>query len=318
MFALVLAIALLIANEVVLPSFLGYSNWVTNISSFAPFAVLAIASTPSIMTGGGGLDLSIAPSANLANIVLVTGLLVHPQLSSAWIAIPLTLLLTTILGLFNGVMTAVFRLSPIVLTVGMLLLLTGFNAAVAPLPVSVTTPWVQALSGSLGPIPWGLILVLIPVGLWMLLRLTPFYSTLYFVGGDPVTAYSAGVNVTAVRATAYAIGGLFAGIAGLALTAVFQASDPNIGFQYALIAIAAVAIGGTPIAGGGRGGILGSVLGAAVIFLLQNVLILAHVSDQWEQVGYGALLIIGATAGAVMAAPPRTPRVARAARAVSS
>lgn len=313
LFALVLTVALLIANVIALPSFIDQDNWATNFATLAPFAVLAVASTPAVMTGGGGIDLSVAPSANLANVVLVTGLLANSALSSPFVAIPIILAMTTLIGLFNGVMIAVFRLPPVVLTVGMLILLTGVVGAAAPVPVSVTTHWVQTLNGELGPVPWGLILILIPVGLWSLLRFTPFFSTLYFVGGDPATAYSAGVNVVLVRVLAYTIGGLFAGIGGLALTAVFQTSDANIGFQYALIAMAAVALGGTPIGGrGGRGGVLGAVLGASVIYLLQNFLVLIHVDNQWLQVGYGGLLIIGATAGALMATPPRTPRATAA------
>jgi len=308
LFALVLGIALFVANVIALPSFVAVDHWDTTLATFAPFAILAVASTPAIMTGDGGLDLSIAPSANLANVVLVIELLSHPTLASPWIAIPIMVGVSTLVGLFNGFLIAVFRVSPVVLTVGMLLFLIGLNARIAPVPTPATASWVQALNGSLGPVPWGLILIAIPLVLWTLTRLTPFYETLYFVGGNSATAYSAGVRVTAVKIAAYAIGGLFAGIGGVAITAVFQASDPNVGFQYSLIAFAAVALGGTPLGTGGRGGVVGSVLGAAVIYLLENLLILAHVSNQWLQVAYGALLIVGATVGAAMAAPPKQPR----------
>jgi ribose transport system permease protein len=116
------------------------------------------------------------------------------------------------------------------------------------------------------------------------------------------------VNVTAVRVLAYAIGGLFAGVGGLAMTALLSGGDPNLGLHYALIALAAVALGGTPIGLGGRGGMIGSLLGAAVIFLLQNLLIVSHVSNVWLQVAYGAMLAVGVIVGARMTAPPRTPR----------
>jgi len=308
LFALILTVVLFIGNVIALPAFVSVSNWDTNLITFAPFAVLAVASTPAIMTGAGGLDLSIAPSANLANIVLVVELLSNEHLSSPWIAVPIVLALTTAIGLFNGFVVTVLRVPPVVTTVGMLLLLLGLNARIAPLPVSATAQWVQSLHGDLGPIPWGLILIVIPLVLWSLTRLTPFYSTLYLVGGNAATAFSAGVNVTAVRIAAYGIGGFFAGIGGLAITAVFLTSDPNIGFEYSLIAMAAVALGGTPIGVGGRGGVLGSTLGAAAIYLLQNLLILSHVSNAWLQVGYGALLIVGATLGGLVAMPVRPPR----------
>jgi ribose transport system permease protein len=309
LFSLILMVALFVANVIALPAFVSVDNWATNVATFAPFAVLAIASTPAILTGNGGIDLSIAPSANLANIVLVVELLPHATLSQPEIAIPIVLLMTSAIGLFNGFLVAVMRLPPVVATVGMLLLLLGLNSRVGPLPVPVTTQWVHSLNGSLGPVPWGGILIAIPLVIWSLTRLTPFHRTLYLVGGNQATAFSAGVNVTAVRMIAYTFGGLFAGIGGLALTAVFQTSDPNIGFQYSLIALAAVALGGTPLGVGGRGGVLGSLLGAAVIYLLQNLLLVSHVSNVWLQLVYGALLVLGVVAGALVSAPPRQPRV---------
>ena len=308
LFALVLSIGLFIGNVIALPAFVSVGNWDVNLGAFAPFAILAVASTPAIMTGAGGLDLSIAPIANLVNVVLCVELLPRDYLSSPWLAIPIVLALSTAIGVFNGFVISVLRVPAVVTTVGMLLILLGVNAKVAPVPAVVSEPWVKALHGDLGPIPWALILIAIPLVLWALTRLTPFYSTLYLVGGNAATAFSAGVNVTAVKIVAYGTGGLFAGIGGLAITAVFLSDDPNIGFQYALIAMAAVAIGGTPIGTGGRGGVLGSMLGAAVIYLLQNLLIVSHVSNAWLQVVYGALLIVGAAIGGLVAMPVRPPR----------
>jgi ribose transport system permease protein len=312
LFALVLAAGLLVGNVIALPAFVAVDHWDVNLATFAPFAILAVASTPAVMTGSGGIDLSIAPLANLANVVLVVWLLAHPGLDSPWAAIPLVLALTTAVGVVNGLLVTVLRIPPVVETVGMLLILLGLNARISPLPVAVDASWVRSLHGSLGPVPWGLILIAAPLALWGLLRLTPFPATLYAVGGNAATAYSAGVSVGAVRVIAYGTGGLFAGIAGLALTSVFLTSDPNIGFQYVLVATAAVAVGGTPIGTGGRGGVLGSVLGAAVIYLLQNVLIVTHVPNAWLQVAYGALLVTGAVLGAALAARgTATPAVPR-------
>ena len=309
-FALVIAVALFVANLIALPAFVSVGNWDTNWSTFAPFAILAVASTPAVLTGGGGLDLSIAPSANLANIVLVLYLIPHSPWSSWWLAIPVMLALSTAIGVFNGVLVAVLRYPPVVATVGMLLLLLGLNTRLVPFPVPVLTPWVQGLSGDIGPVPWGLVLIAIPLVLWSLLGLTPFLRTLYLVGGNAATAYSAGVNVAVVKVAAYGIGGFFAGIGALALTALVQTDDPNLGLQYSLIALAAVALGGTPIGMGGRGGVLGSMLGAAVIYLLQNLLIVSHVQNNWLQVVYGAMLIAGAVVGARVTGPPRAARAA--------
>jgi len=314
LFAGLLALILFVANVVKLPAFVSVENWDANLIAFAPFAILAVASTPAVLTGQGGIDLSIAPLANLVNVVLVIHLLDSPTLSSPWVAIPIVLALSTGVGLVNGVLVGVLRYQPVIATVGGLLVLLGLNLKLAPVPMPATAGWVQELHGNLGPVPWGLILIALPLLGWSALRFTPFHRTLYFVGGNATTAYSAGVNVTAVRVVAYAIGGLFAGVGGLALTALLSGAEANLGLQYALIALAAVALGGTPIGIGGRGGVIGSLLGAAVIFLLQNLLIVSHVSNVWLQVAYGAMLAIGVIVGARMTAPPRPPRASARAR----
>jgi ribose transport system permease protein len=302
---MLLAVALLIANIIALRAFVAKSNWDANFATFAPIAILAIAATPAVMTGSGGLDLSIAPSANLVNVVLVTDLLPHPILSSPWIAIPLMLAMSAGIGLINGLAVTIMRVPPVVATVGMLLLLTGLVTQIAPLPTTVTAGWMNDLHGDLAGVPWGLILIAIPLAIWGLLRRTPLISSLYLVGGHAPSAYSAGINVTAVRITAYTLGGLFAGIGGIAITATILTSDTTIGLTYALIAMAAVALGGTPVGIGGRGGVLGSLCGAATIYLLQNFLILINVNSNLMQVAYGVLLIVGAVLGGLLARAPK-------------
>ncbi len=308
LFAGLLAAVLLIGNIIQLPAFVSRDNWDANLIAFAPFAILAIASTPAVLTGQGGIDLSIAPLANLVNVVLIAYILPSTTFGHAWLAIPTVLALSTAVGLFNGFLVGVFRYQPVIATLGVLIALLGVNLKIMPVPLPTTVGWVAEMRGDLGPIPWGVILIALPLVAWAALRLTPFHRTLYFVGGNAATAYSAGVNVTLVRLYAYAIGGLFAGVGGIALTVLLGSGDAHLGLQYALIALAAVALGGTPIGLGGRGSVIGSLLGAAVIFLLQNLLIVSHVSNVWLQVSYGAMLAIGVIVGARLTAPPGRPR----------
>jgi ribose transport system permease protein len=312
-FAGLLAAILLVANIIELPAFVAVRNWDQNLIAFAPFAILAIASTPSVLTGQGGLDLSVAPLANLVNVVLVVELLPSATFRQAWLAIPIVLALSAAVGLANGFLVGVLRYQPVIATLGVLLVLLGVNLKIAPTPATAFVPWVTALHGDLGPVPWGLLLILLPLLAWSALRFTPFHRTLYFVGGNPATAFSAGVNVTRVRLIAYAIGGLFAGVGGIALTALLDTGDANLGLQYTLIALAAVALGGTPIGVGGRGGVFGSLLGAASIFLLENLLIVSHVSNLWLQVAYGAMLAVGVVLGSRLIAAPRPRSRARTA-----
>lgn len=205
-------------------------------------------------------------------------------------------------------LVAVLRYEPVIATLCALFIVAGADLKLAPRPIAAESNWTRELGGSLGPIPGALLTILAPIVIWLLLQRTSYYRTLYAVGGNDATAFSAGVNVAAVRVIAYALGGLFAAIGGIALVALIQSADANIGPSYILIALAAVALGGTPIGPGGRGGLLGSFLGAATLYLVQNLISTLHVNVLWLQFVYGAMLVGAVVLGAAMTAPPRAPR----------
>lgn len=298
MFALLLAILLLVANLIAEPNFGKPSNWPEQLATLAPFALLAMASTPSILSGGGGVDISVGPLAIVINTMLVVWFLPHSGLDSAFVAIPLLLLIGAGVGAINGVLVAVLRYQPVIATLCGFFVLAGVASTIAKSPESVqNVQWLQDLGNQVGPIPGALILMGIPVAVWLILSRTSFHRGLYAVGGNDTTAYSSGVNVTAIRIIAYALGGMFAATAGIALTAVVSSTQAgNVGL-YTLVALAAVALGGTPL-GGGRGGLLGSVLGAACIYELQTLLSALSVSATYNQAVYGALLVVGVVVGA--------------------
>jgi ribose transport system permease protein len=179
----------------------------------------------------------------------------------------------------------------------MFFVLAGASLKVAPTPESATANWTSNLT----TLPGAVIAIAVPVALWLALRRTSFVRTLYAVGGDDATAFSAGVNVQAVQVLAYTLGGLLAAIAGLCLAALLQSADASLGTQYTLVALAAVALGGTPF-GGGRGGMLGSILGAACIFLMQDLLTSLDVSVFYLNIIYGGLLLVGVILGAQLTA----------------
>lgn len=297
-FALVLALVLVVANGVAQPSFLHPGQWPALLGNLAPFAILGMASTPPILSGGG-VDISPGPLATLVNCVLVAVLIQH-GLGAPAIAIPLLLALGIVVGVVNGILVAVVRLQSVIATLGTLFIHTGLALKIAPNPTSVTEGWIGPLAGEIGGwFPGAVLTIGAPALVWLALRRTAFVRNLYAVGGDEVAAFSAGVKVTAVRIGAYAIAGLFAAIGGIALTALIQSSESSLGTSYALIALAAVSLGGTSLAGG-RGGVLGSFFGACAIFLLQELLSAVGVSANYLQLAYGSLLILGVVSGAVM------------------
>jgi ribose transport system permease protein len=296
-FALGLAALLLAVNVIAQPSFASPGNWAAELAIFAPFALVAMASTPAILAGGGGLDISVGPLAVVVNTVLIYWLLPHSATRDWVVAVPILLALGVAVGALNGVLIAKLRYQPVIATLCSFFILSGVALAVAPQPKTTTTGWLVSLGSTVGPIPGALILLAIPTAVWIGLGRTSFHRVLYGAGGNDVAAYSAGVDVARVRISAYALGGLFAAIAGIALTALTLSTQADDGSAYTLIALAAVAIGGTPI-GGGRGGLLGSALGAICIFEMQTLLSALNVSADWDQAVYGALLVIGVVVAA--------------------
>jgi ribose transport system permease protein len=302
-FALVLAVALLVANQLARSSFGAWNSWPANLADFAPFALAAMATTPAVLSGAGGIDISIGPSLNLVSVLLV-GILIPHGLGSVWVAVPIVIGLGAFVGALNGVLVGIFRFQAVLATLCVLFVLTGVGLAILPEPTSGTIGWLTSLGTKVGPVPGGLILILIPVVIWAAFGRTAFKRSLYSVGGDDLAAYSAGVNIAAVRIIAYTLGGIFAALAGIALAAATQSADPNQATQYTLPAIAAVAIGGTSLMGG-RGSLVGSILGAAIMFMLQTLLDSLQVNANWLQVAYGAILVGALVLGYYISAGPK-------------
>ena len=206
-FALLLTVALLVANAIAQHSFLTPGNWPALIGTLAPFVLVALASTPPILGGGGGIDISVGPLAALVNCLFVQVLVPH-GVSSAGAAIPILLILGVAVGTVNGLLVVVVRLQPVIATLAMFFVLSGIALDVAPNPVTLPAGnWTLRLATSIGGVPGGLITMAAAAAIWLGLRRTAYVRTLYAVGSDDVAVFSAGVNVGLVRVGAYMLTG---------------------------------------------------------------------------------------------------------------
>jgi len=198
------------------------------------------------------------------------------------------------LGLFNGLVITRFRLPPFVATLGTLSIARG-----------LTRLWtggfpITGLGKEFGYIGtghfWG-----VPMPVWIsaalvivfavATRRTRFGRYLYAVGGNERAAMLSGLNVGRIKLLVYTLGGGLAAVAGLLVTARVDSATPNAGISYELDSIAAVVIGGTSLSGG-RGSILGTVLGCLIIGVLNNGLVLLAVSPDWQLVVKGLVIIL--------------------------
>jgi ribose transport system permease protein len=301
-FALVLAAVLLIINLIVSPSFLTPERLQTTLATFAPFVLVGFASTPAILSGG--VDISVGPLATFVNCLFVAVLLPR-GLGGWWSAIPILLIVSAGVGAITGVLVAIARLHPVVASTGVLFILVGLSITISNNPVTAPLNWSDGLATGYGWFPGAIITIGIVALIWFALRRTAFVTNLLATGESDVSAYGSGVNVSTVRILAYAFGGLFAGVAGIALSALLQSSQSSLSNTYALLGLAAAVLGGTSL-GGGKGGLLGTFFGALAIYLLQQLLTAFSVQPSLVQFAYGLALVIGVLLGATLLNPRLT------------
>lgn len=281
-------------------NFLTVDNGLNVLRQISINLCLSIGMTMVILSGG--IDLSVgsvlAFSGAFAAGLLKNGL---PMPSTDYVLqfTPLGAVVAGVgvggaLGWVNGLMITRFRLPPFVATLGMLSVARGLTRLwTGGFPITDLGPEFTFMGSGywLGiPLPVWISAALVALFVVVTQR-TRFGRYLYAVGGNERAAKLSGVNVERVKRNVYLLGGALAGVAGLLATARQNAADPKIGDGYELESIAAVVIGGTSLSGG-RGSILGTVLGCLIIGVLRNGLVLLGVSPDWQMVVKGCVILI--------------------------
>jgi ribose transport system permease protein len=255
--------------------------------------VLAAGMTIVILTGG--IDLSVG---SILAVSAMAAVIVSKIPGWGLLGIPAALLCGLLFGSINGALIAFLRLPPFIVTLGSLTAVRG----VARLMGGDTTvfnpqlPFAFIGNGYLFGVPWLVIVALVVIVVcWYVLRRTVLGVHIYAVGGNADAARLTGIKVWAVLLFAYAASGVLAGLGGvMAAARLYAANGLQLGQSYELDAIAAVILGGTSFVGG-IGSIWGTLVGALIIAVLTNGLILVGVSDIWQFIVKG-LVIVGAVA----------------------
>ena len=305
--SLVALAALVVFNILFTPNFVSVGTFNANMTQVATIVIVAVGMTFVIATGG--IDLSVGSLMAIAGVLAPLFLLEGQQFGAPAVglalAIVVPLIATTVLGAFNGTLVTVVGLQPIIAT---LVLYLG-GRGIAQLLVNGELRELRNLGSPMVPnfefIGLGqvlgirfqiiVMLVVVVVAMWVL-RATTFGRYVLATGGNPAAARLAGVPVNQIKLTVYCISGFLAGLAGLVVVAINRSSDPHrVGEYMELDAIAAVAVGGTPLMGG-RATILGTFIGAMIIQLLRFTLIAHNIPD-----GITRMVIAGAIVVAVLA-----------------
>lgn len=251
---------------------------------------LALALT--IVLIAGGIDLSVGSVLSMA-AALTMGL----QPYGTWLAVLVALLFGAAVGLVNGLLVTKGRIVPFIATLGTMTVVRGIMLTYTrqqPIPGhdAAFTFWG---AGSLGPIPVPILIVLaICVAVHILLAYTQFGRNLYAVGGNLEAAFLAGIDVVRNKVLAFVLSGLLAAVSGVLIASRLNSSTVHIGLDSGLWAIAAAIIGGASLTGG-KGSVLGAVLGVVTLGVLVNGMNLLGVHTYY-QIGIRAIILISVVA----------------------
>jgi ribose transport system permease protein len=271
------------------PNFFTVSNIPIVLRNASFVGLVALGQTLVLLIGG--IDLSIGAAAGLSAVVgalMLTKVGINP-----YAVFLLTALFGLLLGFFNAAFVAKLRLNPFIVTLASGEIFAGLNLVITQgYPVRPLGPTFRAVGqGEIYGLP---VPVLIFVGaglvLWWVLSRTRFGRNIYAVGGNRDAANLVGIRVSRVEFLVFGLAGMFAAMAGILYASRMDAAQPSVGEGWMLSAITAAIIGGTSLRGG-EGSVVGTVLGAVLLTVLQNGTVLLNVSGYWQRVIIGSVVL---------------------------
>jgi len=289
------------------PQFLSTSNIIIMSKHVAINAILAIGMTFVILTGG--IDLSVGSIVGMTAMIaggLINEGLIIPQLGiiiypHTWMIVVISLIVGTLMGAISGVIITRFNVAPFIATLGMLYVARGIaglrnNGYTFPnligRPEYGNTGFPVLGAGEFLGINYSIwLMIAFTIVAYIVTTRLPFGRHVYAVGGNERAAELSGVRISRTKVIVYSISGFCSALVGLIIASQLVAAHPATGEAFELNAIAAVVLGGTSLAGG-RGSMGGTLIGAFVIGVLGDGLVMMGVSSFWQKVIKGAVIIL--------------------------
>lgn len=291
---LILVVMCLLLSLAVGEKFLSTSNFTSVIRQFSFYAIMATGMLLVIITGG--IDLSVGSVFAFSSII--TCLAITKWGVPVFFSILLGMLAGALFGYANGCLITVLKLPPFIATLGTMSIARGLSYGITggypigSLPDSFKFMGLGTVGFGKMQIPMPIILMIVLALIFaFFLRKTIVGRWIYAIGGNEEAARIAGVRVDRTKRLVYALCGLMASIAGIATAARLGVGQSTAGQGYEMDAIAAVIIGGASV-NGGVGTVMGPVLGAAIMGVLRNGLVLMNVSAYWQQAVLGVVIVV--------------------------
>ncbi|HET8599952.1 MAG TPA: ABC transporter permease [Segeticoccus sp.] len=281
------------------PDFFSYGNVTSILFSTVVIGTLALGTTFVIITSG--IDLSIG--TGMALCAVMAGVFITNMGMPIALGVPLTILFGGLIGLVNGFNVAILKIPPFIATLAMMLVAQGLALVIshsAPIYFSDSPGYVKISTGNIIPNFPNAVLVLAAAAVisGVLLTRTILGRYTYSIGSNEEATGLSGINVRKWKIVIYAFAGLFIGLAGVMISARLGSAQPATGMGYELQAIAAVVIGGTSLAGG-KGSIVGTVIGALIISVINNGLQIMSIPQEWQNVILGVVILFAVYADMV-------------------
>ncbi len=288
--AILVGLIYLVKPDVISPGWVGVT-----IRAAIPLAILAACQTLTFLTGG--IDLSVGAVASMSGFVVAT--LVGPQ--GLAVAIIVALLIAALTGFLTGVGVGVFKVHPLIMTLGMSLVVLGL-ANVWQLVMVQTGSGVPDIlrwlgSGTTFDVVPNALLVFLPVAAFvlLLLRRTGYGRLLYAIGDNPVASRLSGARSWQVLIVLYMLSAMLAALAGFLFSGLTNVASVTLVDSSVLPSVAAAVIGGTSIMGG-RGGYGGTIVGALILTVLTSLLSILGLPEAVRQVLFGSIIVLVAAA----------------------
>jgi ribose transport system permease protein len=253
--------------------------------------VTIVACGQTFVLTSGGIDLSVGSVLGLSSIIMAWT--INHGINTAG-AIAVCLFFGTMVGFINGFLITRLKLPPFIITLGMASIAKGFVLVITKgYAIMFNNPFIIALgqdSWGIFPIMVLFLPIVVIISHW-LYNYTVFGNRVKSIGGNETASRLSGINVRSNKVLTYALCGLFCGLAGLIITGRLNSGNPNAGTNFDMDSIAAVIVGGTALSGG-SGTIIGTMLGALLMGVIRNGLVLLGVNMYWQTVATGAIIIV--------------------------
>lgn len=287
---ILLLIALVVVLQILRPGIVN-ERWAANTIRFAiPLAILAGCQTMTMLTGG--IDLSVGTVATMSAFIMVT----QSALQDPAVAILIALVPALIIGFVNGIGVGVFRVHPLIMTLGTSLIGTGCLLVYQRTVIASGTKVPETLAWLATGVTYGFpnaLLLFVPVAAFILLTLnrTGFGRLLYAVGDNEKAARLSGVTYWKVIVTLYVLSAFLAGITGLLYMGLIKSPSLTLVEPLVLPSVAAAVIGGTSIFGG-RGGYAGTIVGALILRILETLLTILQMPEGARRILFGLIVLL--------------------------